>query len=75
MLLIQDVIVKSGDIFTDEDTIPRSYTKLTEILQSLVDRFSKCDLEAFNLVIASLFFFFFQIAVIFIHKRGEIAIN
>lgn len=49
LLLIQDVIVKSGDIFTDEDTIPRSYTKLTEILQSLVDRFSKCDLEAFNL--------------------------
>lgn len=46
---MQQVVVKATEELGDEDA-PRSLDKLTAILESIVDRCAKCDINNFQLV-------------------------
>ncbi|XP_065207028.1 Fanconi anemia group I protein homolog [Planococcus citri] len=51
ILLIQDVLLKTNSMHSNdnEDDTPRSVQKFTEIMLSLIERFSQCDLNHFLL--------------------------
>lgn len=52
---MQQVVIKATEELGDDDA-PRSLDKLTAILESMVNRFGKCDINHFQLVCISIFF-------------------
>ena len=49
IFVMQQVVVKATEELGDDDP-PRSLDKLTAILESMVNRFAKCDINHFQLV-------------------------